>query len=384
MSPLCPVCGAAPAAVLAVRSHVPVFLNRLAPTRAEALAAPAGRVEFVACERCGFVWNRAFEPGLLAFDPSYNAGQDASPAFRRHLDAMADRVAAAVGGLDAVDLLEIGCGSGGFMALVANRLGPRLRSGLGLDPAAGGAAPADPRLVIERRAFDGTGLGVRPTLVVLRHVLQHVAEPLPFLAAVRTVLAPGGRVLAEVPDLAWIARNAAAEDIFYEHCSLWSRASLAHAFAAAGLALGPVTQAFGGQYLLVEATEGATSGAAGRAAPVPLRDWAEREAGLLARWRAVLEAQAATAPVLVWGAGAKGGALCGLLDPSARLIAAAVDIDPVKQGRFVPGTGHPVLAPDDPLVARAGLVLVANANYAGEVRARLVGTGARVATLADA
>ena len=68
----------------------------------------------------------------------------------------------------------------------------------------------------------------------------------------------------------------------------------------------------------------------------------------------------------VWGAGAKGVALVNQLRIRPRCV---VDSNPAKQGGVLPGTRVPIVAPEDPRLARLGLIVIANPNYAAEIRA---------------
>ncbi len=52
-------------------------------------------------------------------------------------------------------------------------------------------------------------------------------------------------------------------------------------------------------------------------------------------------------------------------------VQAAVDINPYKQDKFIPGTGHPVIAPRALTAQPPDLVVVMNPIYAGEVRKSL-------------
>ena len=60
-----------------------------------------------------------------------------------------------------------------------------------------------------------------------------------------------------------------------------------------------------------------------------------------------------------------------------------VDINPHKQGKFLPATGHPVISPEQLKVYEPGVVVVMNSIYLAEVQeqfdrrgiaAELVGT----------
>ena len=70
--------------------------------------------------------------------------------------------------------------------------------------------------------------------------------------------------------------------------------------------------------------------------------------------------------MFVWGAGAKGGTFCNLADPDCSRVTAVVDVNPAKQGMFLPGTGHAIVSPIE--AKNAVAVLVLNPNYFAEVR----------------
>jgi hypothetical protein len=56
-------------------------------------------------------------------------------------------------------------------------------------------------------------------------------------------------------------------------------------------------------------------------------------------------------------------------------VALAVDVNPYKQGKFMPGTGHPVVAPEALLDQPPDLVIVMNPIYVGEIASSLRGLG---------
>ena len=104
-------------------------------------------------------------------------------------------------------VLDLGCASGGLLALLRPRAG--LLAGLELSPTAAKAAAEvgdlvvqgaleDPVLPFEDGSFD---------LVVLADVLEHLADPPAALRRAVGWCRPGGAVLLSVPNVAhWIAR----------------------------------------------------------------------------------------------------------------------------------------------------------------------------------
>ncbi len=82
----------------------------------------------------------------------------------------------------------------------------------------------------------------------------------------------------------------------------------------------------------------------------------------------------AGARVAIWGAGSKGVAFLttlGLTDE----VAYAIDINPHKQGMFMPGTGHPVVGPDSLHQSPPDVVIVMNPVYLDEIRSALARGG---------
>jgi len=99
-----------------------------------------------------------------------------------------------------VRILEIGCGPGYFLA--AARARGTIVSGVELDTdqARFGAAYYGITIATEPIEEDRLVAG-SSDIVCLFQVLEHCADPLRFLAHVRRLIAPGGRLVVEVPDL---------------------------------------------------------------------------------------------------------------------------------------------------------------------------------------
>ena len=72
----------------------------------------------------------------------------------------------------------------------------------------------------------------------------------------------------------------------------------------------------------------------------------------------------------IWGGGSKGVSFLttnGFGDE----VAQVVDINPYKQGKFLPGTGHQVIGPEALKEAAPDVVIVMNRIYLAEVGAQL-------------
>ena len=85
-------------------------------------------------------------------------------------------------------------------------------------------------------------------------------------------------------------------------------------------------------------------------------------------WQRRLRVLAGEGPCVVWGAGAKGVMFLNHVEAGVDVVQAVVDLNPRKQGRFVPGTGQPIIPPAAVRQIAARTVLVANSNYLTEIR----------------
>jgi hypothetical protein len=367
----CPACESQALRPVYSRSGVPVDQNTPARTQTEALRCPRGHVALVHCAGCGFVFNAAFDETLVRYAPGYDGSQGHSPLFGRYLDGLARDLVARHALRDRT-VVEIGCGAGDFLVRLRRE---GVGQGIGFDPSYAGAPDGlPPGLTIRPEAYPPGQPHPPAHLLCARHLLEHIARPAAFLAPLRTALAgtAGAVVFVETPRLEWILEQGAFWDVFYEHCSYFTAPALRRLFEAAGFAVTRAGATFGGQYQFLEARVAPPRPAAGPADPeslaVRLEAFARGAEAGCAAWRARIEGLARGGGCLVWGAGAKGVTFLNVLGLDPDTVPAVVDLNPGKQGRFVPGTGQPIIAPSDIRRHRAGSILVMNPNYLDEIR----------------
>ena len=104
---------------------LPTFQNRVFATPDEARACAQGDMRLVQDEATGLIRNAAFDVTKMVYDENYQNEQANSATFRRHLGAIADLV---VDKLGRGPLVEVGCGKGYFLEMLAAR-GDRARLG---------------------------------------------------------------------------------------------------------------------------------------------------------------------------------------------------------------------------------------------------------------
>ncbi|MCC7363139.1 MAG: methyltransferase domain-containing protein [Dehalococcoidia bacterium] len=375
---VCPACSASRMTVFFELSGVPAHSCLLVDSREEALAFPRGDIVLAVCHACGFISNLAFDAGLNQYSSRYEESQAYSPHFMAFAGDLARRWVDRHE-LQGKRVLEIGCGKGEFLVEMAKAgAGPSI----GIDPGVipgriEGAATLPVRWVQD--FFDQRYLDLPADAVVCRHTLEHIHPVAGFMALVRQLTRLQGTrtVLFELPDTLRVLQEAAFWDIYYEHCSYFTPGSLSRLFRRFGFRVEALELAYDGQYILLEARPG---GPVCETPPLeePVHDVCEAVRSFdkvyreqIGRWSADLAGwRRAGKRVAIWGGGSKGVAFLSTLDPDG-YISAAVDINPRKWGKFMAGTGHPVIAPAELQAAPPDVVVAMNPVYCDEIRGDL-------------
>lgn len=379
VSPSCIVCGSHDAASLIdLGVTVPVLCNVLHDTRSEALAAPSGWVSLFACHACGHVWNTAFDETLVDYGQRYENSLHFSPTFQGFVQELVAELVDDFGVRDGT-VVEVGCGKGDFLAMLC-RVGGN--SGIGFDPSYAGHQDPDAGrgLFVVAEPFPEVAQRLFADLVVTRHVLEHVADPLSFLRALTESVSQDGHPLQyhEVPNGQYLLERVALWDVIYEHPSHFTPRSLRLLLGSAGLEVDRMSASFGDQYLSAVCRGGRSV----RAEPSSngtddalVSRFAARSHDLMDSIDSSLgTALDAGSQVALWGVGSKGVTFLNVVERASE-IHHVIDVNPRKHGRFVPLTGHRVDAPEALVGADVDLVLVMNLLYVEEVRATLRAAG---------
>jgi hypothetical protein len=352
------------------RLGVPVHANVPLETVLAARTTLRGDLRLACCRSCGFVTNLAFQPELLRDRKDYEPPVH-SAALEAHTESLIAALIAA--GCREKFVLEIGSGRGTFLRRLCAEGSNR---GLGFDPAYGGPESVDAGgVTFTRELYRGQRTDERPYLVLCRRVIEHVPDPMRLLKDVVSSFGRdrSARIAFELATVDFALGQSMFHDFLYERPSYFSSASVRFAFEHAGFTDVELTGLFGRQYLwaTAEYTPG-RSRALARPSPgevvKAIERYMLREPSSRAAVRLKLEALNATGRVAIWAAGAKGATFLNLVDPRCELVDCAVDTNPGKQGKFVAGTGHPIVSPADLSARGVRHALVTNPNDVDEVR----------------
>lgn len=331
-------------------TDLPVLQNRTFADPESAKASASADMLLVQDERSGLIFNAAFDADKLSYDADYQNEQAHSGQFQKHLSDVEGIIARHFKGQE---LIEVGCGKGYFLELLKG-LGYRIT---GIDPAYEGENTDVIKAPFTR------GLGLAADAIVLRHVLEHIQDPLGFLAVIAEANQGGGQIYIEVPCFDWILEHRAWFDLFYEHVNYFRLDDLRRMF-------GTVHEAghlFGGQYLYIVADLATLRLTPEQ--PVPRLALPDDFTASLKRAVQIIQGAPGQGSA-IWGASSKGVIYSLFLQRAGVAVDRVVDINPAKQGRYLPLSGARVFSPQEAMDAlpEGANLFVMNSNYLEEIK----------------
>jgi SAM-dependent methyltransferase len=343
------------------------------------------------CDRCWLVQLPAHHRAEELFTSDYAYFSSVSSSWvehaRRYVALMVDRL-----GLDVSSfVVEVASNDGYLLQFLQARTIPCL----GIEPTTSTANAARAGGIETLEAFFGEELGRtlarerRPAdLVVANNVLAHVPDLNDFVAGLRELLAPEGVSSLEFPHLMRLIDGGQFDTIYHEHYSYLSLHAARRVFKSQGLRIFDVEErpTHGGSLRIYVCRRDARS----RPVTPRVEELAarEREAGMLGlvyyadlQRRAeqvkldlisfLIEQKHAGRTVAGYGAAAKGNTLLNFAGIRADLLPFVCDVAPSKQGRYLPGSHIPILAPSVLKETCPDFVLILPWNLKAEVMSHL-------------
>jgi SAM-dependent methyltransferase len=378
-SPVCPGCRSEASRPFYSVRQVPVHQVQLVASRKAARACRKGAIGLRFCTACGFVWNAAFDVGLMRYDEDYESTQTVSPTFNRFHERLARDLIARFD-LKGRTIVEVGCGQGEFITMLAEIGGNR---GFGFDRVNRGEAGSGHGVTFVKDSYGPAYAQLEPDFVCCKMTLEHVHDTGAFLQKMRQALGerPQAVIFFMIPEVTRILQLRAFWDVYYEHCSYYSPGALTRHFRIAGFDPIDVWCDYDDQYVLIAARPGT-----GRSPTLPgeqpgdalapkVQAFAEGVAADLARWRSWLEERRRQGQkTVLWGGGSKAVAFLTTLGLGNQ-IAYTVDLNPRRAGTFIAGTGHAIMAPAALQKNPPDALIVMSPIYLPEIQAQLDALG---------
>ncbi len=265
---------------------------------------------------------------------------------------------------------------------------------LGVEPAANVAEAAIERGIPTEVVFLGEESGAkiasqygRADLVVANNVFAHVPDIVDFAKGLRELVSDQGTVTIEIPHLMRLIEGNEYDTIYHEHYSYLTLRTTQRVLAAAGLTVVDVEElsTHGGSlrtWSMPSETAGTPSDAVRSVLAAETRaglDTLEGHRGFaesVARVRNdlvefLVQSSRSGKTVVAYGAPGKGNTLLNHCGVRADQIKFAVDRNPFKHNKFLPGTHIPIFPPERLAEERPDYVLVMPWNLRDEISRQL-------------
>jgi SAM-dependent methyltransferase len=388
MPTACRFCAAPLEQVFADLGMSPLANSFLAPEQANAME-PFYPLRAFVCSSCFLVQLEEFEtPHEIFSDYAYFSSYSTSwlDHSRRYVEQMVERF-----GIDGSShVVELASNDGYLLQFFHDRQVPVL----GIEPAANVAKVALQKGIPTLVEFFGrdAALSLTPEsaadLLIGNNVLAHVPDLNDFVGGMKILLKPGGVITMEFPHLMSLIDQNQWDTIYHEHFSYFSFLTVSRVFAAHGLRLFDVEElpTHGGSLRIYGAhAEDVDKPDSERAVELRAR---ERAAGYedLATYTAYGERVVADKRQILrfliglkqegrrivgYGAPAKGNTLLNYCGIRQDFIDYTCDLNPHKQGHFLPGSHMPIRAPEAIREDRPDVVLILPWNLKDEIMEQL-------------
>jgi SAM-dependent methyltransferase len=384
----CRFCGAPVDAVFADLGSSPLANSYLPPERANGME-PFYPLRALVCGRCFLVQLEEFEtPQAIFSDYAYFSSYSSS--WLEHSRHYAEQM---IGRLDLgtdSHVVEIASNDGYLLQFFHERQIPVL----GIEPAANVAKVALQKGIPTLVEFFGRDTArslageSAADLLLGNNVLAHVPDLNDFVAGMKILLNPGGVITMEFPHLMRLIEDNQWDTIYHEHFSYFSFLTVGRVFEAHGLRLFDVEElATHGGSLRIYACHAEDESKSESSAARELRE-RERAAGYeeldtyLGYGRRVEADKRQILGFLIglkeqgkrivgYGAPAKGNTLLNYCGVRRDFIDYTCDLNPHKQGHFLPGSHIPIRSPEAIREDKPDVVLILPWNLKQEITEQL-------------
>lgn len=339
------------------------------------------------CEQCWLTQTEDFARAEDLFDPAYAYLSGYSRTWIDHCEELVERVIGDFSIARGSRVVEVATNDGTLLSLFA-QAGMRC---LGIEPTPAAAAIARDRGLEVIESFLDVDCLTRfehlresAQLVVANNVLAHVPDIVGFACACRELLTKEGIVLFEFQHLLQLVEHGLFDTIYHEHFSYLSLLATVTVLDRAGLTVFHVEEipTHGGSLrVLAQPTSTGVEECRGSVRRV-IED--EKRAGMDSRSfysglqevantcrdqlvDFLLEAKKQGKVVVGYGAAAKGNTLLNYAGIDAEVLRYVVDKNPIKQGMCLPGSGIPIVSPEQLRFDKPDCILILPWNISEEV-----------------
>lgn len=339
------------------------------------------------CNQCWLVQTEDYAQVDELFKSDYAYFSSTSSGWLVHAAQFADKV-----------IRQLSLTKNSFVVEIASNDGYLLRnfikSGvpcLGIEPTASTAASAEKLGIPVLREFFGERLGKRlastgkqADLIIGNNVYAHVPNINDFTRGLKAVLKPGGTITLEFPHLMRLIEHTQFDTVYHEHFSYLSLHTVIRIFKASELCVWDIDElpTHGGS-LRIYGCHKEDSRQTSSSVSAMLAEEERRGLQILTTYLDfqakadrvkddfllfLIEQKRAGKKVAAYGAAAKGNTLLNYAGVKPDLLPFVCDAAISKQGKFMPGSHIPILAPNTLKAQQLDYLIILPWNLSAEIK----------------
>ena len=339
------------------------------------------------CDGCFLVQLPAIISREEIFDDDYGYFSSFSDTWLQHAKLYVEAMIPRFGLNESSKVVEVASNDGYLLQYF-------LKAGipvLGIEPTSNTAAaamkigiPTETRFMGRQTAEEILSIHGKANLLLGNNVLAHVPDINDFVSGIALLLASGGVITMEFPQLLHLIEQNYWDTIYHEHYSYLSFTTVEKIFAHHGLTLFDVDElpTHGGSIRVyarhtddsskaVHQRVGTMKDREARAGHFELSYYENFGARVRESKRALLEfliqAKRSGKQIAAYGAPGKGNTLLNYCGIRTDFLDYTVDRSPHKQGNFLPGTRIPILSPDKVRETKPDYLLILPWNLKDEI-----------------
>ncbi len=366
------------------------FANSYIPPERVNRMEPFYPLRALVCGRCFLVQVEEFEtPHEIFSDYAYFSSY--STTWLDHSRTYVEGVVERFGLDESSHVVEVASNDGYLLQYFHERRIPVL----GIEPAANVAKVALQKGIPTLVAFFGRNAARSLTpesqadLLVANNVLAHVPDINDFVGGLKILLKPGGVITIEFQHLEQLVAQRQWDTIYHEHFSYLSLVTAQRVFEAHGLRLFDVDElpTHGGSLRVycchdddnskrnseaveIIANRERSAGFEALGFYTDFNQQAQRDKREIVRF--LIDLKESGKQIVGYGAPAKGNTLLNFCGIGRDFLDYTCDLNPRKQGHYLPGSRVPIRSPDAILEDRPDIVLILPWNLKDEVISQLI------------
>jgi len=337
-----------------------------------------GELDIVMCKGCSHIFNRAVDPAIfsLIYSENHPSGiPNTKGVFDRYHGILAKAIS--VESCKGKVVLEIGASDFTFSELLLEKGAKKV---VAFEPS-DLCHNENPDIIHVRENFSADLVPAdagKIDLVIMRHVLEHMTEPVSIIREISNTLEVGSRLYVEVPNVTDILEKKRIYDFFYEHISYFSQKLLEDLLHLFGFDVLRYTELAKGQHFGLLCQKRETPGKVDISklkTVIPKREehFNSLRSHVLAFKGELADIFKSNKNIAIYGAGAHAIIVTNLLNLTSQDVRFMLDLSKFKEDKYTPLSHIIIRVPTEEIVKEVDAIVIIASLHQDEIHKHLRG-----------